>query len=71
MLCKKLGTFFVVLLVTLTAAVSTSATTTNTTDNDKVQKRVVTPVNLAILIQDDLVSQVGNELDETRDFIPR
>ena len=69
MLCKKLGTFFVVLLVTLTAAVSTSATTTNTTDNDKVQKRVVTPVNLAILIQDDLVSQVGNELDETRDFI--
>ena len=33
------------------------------------QRRVLTPVNLAILIQDDLVSQVGNELDETREFI--
>ena len=26
-------------------------------------------MNLAILIQDDLVSQVGNELGVTRDFI--
>lgn len=31
--------------------------------------RVVTPVNLAVLIQDDLVSRVSNELDITRDFI--
>jgi hypothetical protein len=31
--------------------------------------KVVTPVNLAILIQDDLVSHVSNELDVTRDFI--
>ena len=31
--------------------------------------RVVAPVNLAILIQDDLVSHVSNELDITRDFI--
>ena len=27
------------------------------------------PLNIAILIQDDLVSQVGNELGVTRDFI--
>jgi len=27
------------------------------------------PLNLAVLIQDDLVSQVGNELGVTRDFI--
>jgi hypothetical protein len=31
--------------------------------------RVVAPVNLAILIQDDLVSHVSNELQVTRDFI--
>ena len=27
------------------------------------------PVNIAVLIQDDLISQVGNEIGETRDFI--
>jgi len=31
--------------------------------------RLVTPVNLAILIQDDLVSRVANEIETTRDFI--
>jgi hypothetical protein len=31
--------------------------------------RVVAPVNLAILIQDDLVSHVSNEMGITRDFI--
>jgi hypothetical protein len=31
--------------------------------------RVETPLNLAVLIQDDLVSRVGNELNVTRDFI--
>ena len=31
--------------------------------------RVQTPINIAILVQDDLVSRVGNELGVTRDFI--
>ncbi len=31
--------------------------------------RVRVPLNLAILIQDDLMSRVGNELDVTREFI--
>lgn len=31
--------------------------------------RVITPVKMAILIQDDLVSHVSNELDITREFI--
>lgn len=30
---------------------------------------VSAPLNLAILVQDDLVSRVGNELDATRDFV--
>jgi hypothetical protein len=33
------------------------------------KERVLEPVNLAILIQDDLVSHVSNELDITRNFI--
>lgn len=31
--------------------------------------RVESPLNLAVLVQDDLVSRVGSELDLTRDFI--
>ncbi|HVS20383.1 MAG TPA: hypothetical protein VHD88_00970, partial [Pyrinomonadaceae bacterium] len=31
--------------------------------------RVRTPLNIAILIQDDLTSQVGNEMGVTREFI--
>src|SRR5258706_13533510 len=30
---------------------------------------VQTPLNIAVLIQDDLTSRVGNELGVTRDFI--
>src|SRR5260370_440145 len=37
--------------------------------NDSEPLRVRTPFNIAILIQDDLTSQVGNELGVTRDFI--
>ena len=69
MLYRKLVTVFVVLLVTLAASIATFADTTNNSDKDKAQRKVLTPINLAILIQDDLISQVGNELDETRDFI--
>ena len=31
--------------------------------------RLLAPINLAVLIQDDLVSRVANEIDTTRDFI--
>lgn len=68
MLYKKLVTFFIVFVVALAASVTAFAKTTDS-DKDKAQRKVLTPINLAILIQDDLVSQVGNELDETRDFI--
>ena len=40
--------------------------------NDKKEQQTlqsIEPLNIAILIQDDLVAQVGNELDVTRDFI--
>ena len=38
-------------------------------ENDKRSVRVYEPINLAILIQDDLTSQVGNEIRVTADFI--
>ena len=31
--------------------------------------QVLEPINLAVLVQDDLISQVGNELERTREFI--
>lgn len=69
MLYKKFVSFLALAVLALATTVTGFATTNRTTDSDKEQRRVVTPVNLAILIQDDLVSQVGNELGETRDFI--
>lgn len=37
--------------------------------NEQRSLQAIEPLNIAILIQDDLVSQVGNELGATRDFI--
>jgi hypothetical protein len=51
----------------LAATVATFAASSN--DNKQRTARVQEPLNLAILIQDDLVSQVDNELGATRDFI--
>jgi hypothetical protein len=53
--------------VALAATVSTFAAGAN--DNKQKTARVQEPLNLAILIQDDLTSQVSNELGITRDFI--
>ena len=38
-------------------------------DNEQRSLQAIEPLNIAILIQDDLVSQVGNEIGVTRDFI--
>jgi len=46
---------------------SFAASTTGTTRLKNAQ--VVEPINLAILVQDDLTSQLGNELGVTADFI--
>ena len=67
MLYKRLFSFLMMAIVTVAAASVTFAVTPKDKDS-KAQRRVLTPINLAILIQDDLVSQVGNELDETRGF---
>jgi hypothetical protein len=38
-------------------------------DNEQRRSQVMEPINIAILIQDDLVSQVSNEIGVTREFI--
>jgi hypothetical protein len=45
------------------------AVNARTAERKQVTARVKAPLNLAILIQDDLVSHVGNEIGVTRDFI--
>jgi hypothetical protein len=69
MFSKRFTSFLMVAIVALATTVNAFAATEKTDNSDKASQRVVTPINLAILIQDDLVSQVGNELDETRSFI--
>src|SRR5258708_18174198 len=56
---------FLVLTI-LTTSVS-AATPANTKEAEA--QRVRTPMNIVILIKDDLISRVGNELGVTRDFI--
>lgn len=65
---RKLVSLLVVLAITLGA--TSLAFGKSVADNDKQRKlRDITPLNLAVLIQDDLVSQVSNEIGVTRDFI--
>jgi len=61
---------FIAFAVALLIAVSlVGAATAKAKDNEQRSLQEIEPLNLAILIQDDLVSQVGNELGVTRDFI--
>src|SRR2546429_1709744 len=64
---RKISAFLIAsILVMMSLGASSFA---NARMNDSESLRVRTPLNIAILIQDDLVSQVGNELGVTRDFI--
>lgn len=56
------------LMFSLALSVSSFAASTSETKRLK-NARVVEPINLAILVQDDLTSQLGNELGVTADFI--
>src|ERR1044071_7035349 len=64
MVYRKFAAFAVAVLLALSAIGTASAKT-----NEQRSLQAIGPLNLAILIQDDLVSQVGNELGVTRDFI--
>jgi hypothetical protein len=69
---KKISTFVAAIVLAVAAfgatAVNVNAQAKKTTRAQS-DERVRMPLNLAVLIQDDLVSRVGNELRETADFI--
>ena len=66
---RKLGSLVVTLVLALSAVWVASATPKINDENEQRRLQTIEPLNLAILIQDDLVPQVGNELGVTRDFI--
>lgn len=78
MFYRKLISFAAVLSLAIAASMTSFAASSNTTtkansvhessDNHR-NTRVLQPLNLAVLIQDDLTSQVSNEIEATRDFI--
>ena len=66
---RKLVAFVAAVVMALSAVWVASAAPKVHDENDQRGLRTIEPLNLAILIQDDLVAQVGNELGVTRDFI--
>ncbi len=65
---KALSLAAAFLLAVSTFAVASAKVNINN-ENEKQSLQSIEPLNIAILIQDDLVPQEGNELDLTRDFI--
>lgn len=65
---RKLVSVAVTLVLALSALLVASATPKVKRDNEPTVQ-AIEPLDLAILIQDDLVPQVSNELGVTRDFI--
>jgi hypothetical protein len=59
----------VALLMPLAAVWAVSATPKTKDENQQRKLQTIEPLNIAILIQDDLVPQVSNEIGVTRDFI--
>lgn len=63
---------FMSLAVALVIAICTFAVASansNNSENEQRSLQTIEPLNLAVLIQDDLVPQVGSELGVTRQFI--
>ncbi|HEY6231311.1 MAG TPA: hypothetical protein VIW64_08600 [Pyrinomonadaceae bacterium] len=71
---RRFTTSLAALALALTLGAAAFATGVNeipTNKSNATQRNVIVsePLNLAVLLQDDLVSQVGNELDRTAEFI--
>lgn len=60
---------FLSLVVALVIAISAIAVASAKSNTKGESLQTIEPLNLAVLIQDDLVPQVGNELGVTREFI--
>ena len=66
---RKALAWAVAVLIALSSLGVASAKASVSRENEQKTLQGIEPLNLAILIQDDLVPQVGNELGVTRDFI--
>lgn len=69
---RKLSSIIAALLLVVATFVTVPSNVSASNGADKTgsgKASVEAPLNLAVLIQDDLVSKVGNELNVTRDFI--
>jgi hypothetical protein len=68
---KFLAWSVAVLLAVSTLGVASAKGTAKVNESKEEQKSLqdIEPLNLAVLIQDDLIPQVGNELGVTKDFI--
>src|SRR5437867_11286692 len=64
---RKISVFLIALVLVMMSLAAFSPA--NAKVNETESLRVRTPLNNAVLIQDDLTSKVGNELGVTRDFI--
>jgi hypothetical protein len=65
----SIATIALALSGTIFATGATNVIPTDKKDTTQRNARVSEPINLAVLVQDDLISQVGNELGVTREFI--
>src|SRR5713101_9477107 len=66
---RKVSAFLIASAMIVMSFGAFSIANASTKANEIEPLRVRDPLNIAILIQDDLTSQVGNELGVTRDFI--
>ena len=66
---RKVLAWAVAVLIALSSLGVASAKASVSKENEQKSLQGIEPLNLAILIQDDLVPQVANELGVTRDFI--
>ena len=66
---RKLVSLVAVVLFALYAIASAATNFPSDNNSQRKKPQVMEPLNIAILIQDDVVSQVGNELGVTREFI--
>ena len=64
---RKVSAFLIALVLVTMSFGAFSLASAKASETESLRLR--TPLNIAILIQDDLTSQVGNELGVTRDFI--
>lgn len=69
MFYRKILSLAVTLLFAVSAIGLSSAKANVNSDSEQRVLQAIMPLNIAILIQDDLVPQVGNELEATRNFI--